>query len=494
MTRLITLLFCCFSFWWVSCQNTTSGTASSTTGDLPPAGVRSIEPATPDARIEVTVEGLTPGGTAKLIGIAGDQNYIADTCVVGENGYMLFDKPEPFPAGFYYVILPDYSNIQMIVDANQHFQLKTKINNLIRSMQVIGSKENDLYYGNMNDQGPIDSGLKSLTQQQRAKPKGGAEYQMLQGQIDSLIVVRKALLQSYVKDYPDALFTKFKIAGQNPDLETPTKEDGTLDIPMQTYLYRTHLWDNVDFSDERLLRTPIINNKLNKYIKELTVQRPDSLIASTDILLAKVADYKDYFKFFANYIPLAYRPGESTIMDAEAVQVHMVKNYFTPEKAFWSDSADLAALARQASEMEKSLIGMKGEDVKAKDVNGQEKSIYEMTSPYIVVYMWNPECSHCKEETPQLVQYVKTAENVEVFGIGINTTEAEFKSYAKKMGMTWTNVFDPTNKAIYAKYYVDNTPEVYVLNPDRILIGKNLKVSQIQTVIDRDMIRRDEYK
>ncbi|MBK7342136.1 MAG: TlpA family protein disulfide reductase [Saprospiraceae bacterium] len=121
------------------------------------------------------------------------------------------------------------------------------------------------------------------------------------------------------------------------------------------------------------------------------------------------------------------------------------------------------------------------------------KSIYEI-KPYIVVYMWNPECSHCKEETPQLVNYIRDATDVEVFGIALNTTDAEFKSYARKMGMTWTNVFDPTNKAIYAKYYVDNTPEIYILNPDRILIGKNLKVNQIQTIIDRDKIKRDEYK
>ncbi|HRW74794.1 MAG: redoxin domain-containing protein [Lewinellaceae bacterium] len=490
MTRLITLLFCCFSFWWVSCQN--ASTSSSGSSLETPTGVRSIEPATPDARIEITVEGLEPGGTAKMIGIAGDQNYIADTCIVDANSTMVFDKDEPFPAGFYYVILPDYSNLQMIVDANQRFQLKTVKNNLVPAMQVINSKENELYYSNLREQGPIDNAIKSTTQEQRSKPKDGPEYNALQVKIDSLVSVRKALLQSYADNYADALFTKFKLSGQNPDLQYPTKEDGSIDIPRQTYLYKSQLWDNVDFSDPRLLRTPIIINKLNRYIKELTPQRPDSIIAATDILLAKVANDKEYFKFFANFIPLFYRPGESTIMDAEAIQVHMVKNYFTPDKAFWSDSSELNALARQASEMEASLIGKKGPDVQAKDLNGQMKSIYEMKAPYIIVYMWNPECSHCKEETPQLVQYIRNNKEVEVFGIAVNTTESEFKRYAKEMGMTWTNVFDPTNKAIYAKYYVDNTPEVYVLNPDRILIGKNLKVNQIQTIIDRDKIRNQD--
>jgi len=50
----------------------------------------------------------------------------------------------------------------------------------------------------------------------------------------------------------------------------------------------------------------------------------------------------------------------------------------------------------------------------------------------------------------------------------------------------WINVYDPTNKAIYAKYYVNVTPELYVLDPNRTIIAKNLKVDQVQTVIDRD--------
>ena len=56
--------------------------------------------------------------------------------------------------------------------------------------------------------------------------------------------------------------------------------------------------------------------------------------------------------------------------------------------------------------------------------------------------------------------------------------------------MDWINVHDPSNRSIYAKYYVDKTPEVYVLNPERTIIGKNLKVEQIQTIIDKDMASR----
>ena len=75
---------------------------------------------------------------------------------------------------------------------------------------------------------------------------------------------------------------------------------------------------------------------------------------------------------------------------------------------------------------------------------------------------------------------------MDVFAIAIDTNDAEWKDYIKKTGMNFTNVHDPTNKSIYAKYYVDQTPELYVLNKDRIIIGKNLKVNQVETIINRD--------
>jgi hypothetical protein len=56
--------------------------------------------------------------------------------------------------------------------------------------------------------------------------------------------------------------------------------------------------------------------------------------------------------------------------------------------------------------------------------------------------------------------------------------------------MAWTNVFDPSNRSIYGKYYVDVTPEIYVIGPDRKIIAKNIKVNQIEEVIQRDKEQR----
>ena len=107
--------------------------------------------------------------------------------------------------------------------------------------------------------------------------------------------------------------------------------------------------------------------------------------------------------------------------------------------------------------------------------------------------MLNPDCEHCAVQTPQLVNFYKQwkPKGVEVYAIVVNTEDKEWKDAIKHYKMPWeNNVHDPTNKSIYATYFVDNTPEIYVLDPDRTIIAKNLKVDQIQTMIERDMKKR----
>jgi len=199
--------------------------------------------------------------------------------------------------------------------------------------------------------------------------------------------------------------------------------------------------------------------------------------------------YKDYFRFFSNWIALQHENTKTTVMDGEAVYVHIVKTYFTDELATWDTHENLEKLRQHVSEMEASLLGRKGPDVRAMDVNGQYRSIYESTAPIVVIFMFSPDCEHCQKESPEIERLYKKWKDkgVDFFGIAISTTDAEWKEFVKKNGFTFTNVYDPTNRAIYAKYFVDITPELYVLNKDRTIVAKNLKSEQLETIFEREL-------
>lgn len=441
--------------------------------------------------IKITVQGGQPG-RVRMIGIFTDQQYLADSTRMNGNGEILLTNSikngEPYGPGLYFVALQQGGAIQLLIDKDQTFTMTTHINDLQGAMQVDGCLENEVFYQSIKTEGALQTRINEFTQQLKGQTQGTPTYDNLLNQRTQLIAERKAGLSKLFQQHPNSFFTAFKRSGQNPEVKDFRKADGTTDDVAQVVAYRNEFWDNVDFSDERLLYTPVISNKLKRYINELTPQHPDSIIQSASALVNKSLPHPEYFKYFANWITLNFDPKKSTLMDPQAVYTYMIQNYFTKERAFWSSPAEIQGLQTRAYEMAASIVGKKGPDVTAPDPNGKMKSIYEMKAPYIIVYMYNPDCEHCQEQTPKLVQFYNQWKNkgVDIYAIAVDTEDKPWKDYIAKTGMTFTNVLDPSNRAIYAKYYVDQTPELYVLNPDRIIIGKNLKVNQVETIINRD--------
>jgi len=122
-------------------------------------------------------------------------------------------------------------------------------------------------------------------------------------------------------------------------------------------------------------------------------------------------------------------------------------------------------------------------------LTGQEKGLYEITSPLVVVFMFSPDCEHCQKDAPKIQTIARNwkAKGVEFFGIGVNTTAEELRPFVQKHGFQFPVVHDPTNRAIYAKYFVDITPELYILNKDRTIVAKNLKAEQLEEVFQREL-------
>jgi thiol-disulfide isomerase/thioredoxin len=461
----------------------TEGPVSSITSGTDPLG---------SAKFDITVQNMADG-PALLIGFVETEQFRVDSSSV-RNQKVTFSKKEGYEQGFYFVFFPDRTSFQLLLGEDQEFSIKTTAGNFSNATTVEGSIDNELFYESLAYQVDLNSKVQSLSAEMQAAGEGSEQYETLLQERESLIDGREGYLASLYARAPESFFTSFKSAGQNPNINAIKEANPTLDDAAQVKVYRMQFWNNVNFEDKRLLRTPVIMNKLKRYMTELTVQLPDSITKSADQLIANVNDgnHPEYFMFFVNWIALNYQPTETTLMDSEAVMVHMVQNYFTEEKAFWAQPGEVQGLQQRASEMQASLVGKKGPDVVSTGPDGKSYSIYQMKEPYIVVYMYNPECEHCQEETPLLKAYHdKNKKKVGVFAIAIDTDPTKWNNYIKKVGMQdFKNVHDPTNRSIYAKYFVDKTPEMYVLNRDRVIIGKNLKTFQVEQLINSEEAKR----
>lgn len=431
-------------------------------------------------------------GVAKLISIYGDHNFLADSAIIDPTGKFEFKRKSPFKPGYFYVILPDNGNLHLILDQDQHFNMRTSKPDLLADMLVENSIDNQLLYESLKLQIKLDKELDSLN---NLKQPGYSEKELADfkdQQQKRVQLEKKKQVDYFQQKYPRSFFTKFKTAGQNPELVEIKKENGELDKEQQFALFRQAFWDNVDLNDIRLLHTPVIANKLKRFITEFTTQQPDSIIRQADLIIDKSLGNQEMFKFISNWIAVNYQPTQTKVMDGEAVMVHIMDKYFKKELAGWLTDKDVTAITKKVFEMKSSLLNCTGPDVVSRDLYGNMRSIYELKEDFVIVFMYDPDCDHCEKETPLLREFYKEwkSKSIEIFAIVLNSTDKQWRDFVLKNQIdSWINVHDPTNLSIYGKYFVDITPEIYVLNKERKIIGKNLKPEQIPIIIRQELDR-----
>src|SRR5205085_9608488 len=131
--------------------------------------------------------------------------------------------------------------------------------------------------------------------------------------------------------------------------------------------YKSHYLDNVDFSDERLLRTPIFQNKIKTYTQQLTVPYPDSIIVAIDTIIGKSRANKEVFKYCVATLANFYET--SNIMGYDKIFVHIAEKYYLTKDAFWADSTLKAKIHERVEKIKPNILGEPAHDLAMPDTN-----------------------------------------------------------------------------------------------------------------------------
>ncbi len=438
--------------------------------------------------ISFEIKGMQDG-FCKIVGMLGNNNYLVDT-LPSKNGKATYTRKELLPGGLYYFVFPDQrSFVQFLVDKEQQFSMQTDTADIVGHMSIKGSVDNRLFYENQHFETSHRKTLDSIENALKLLSSDNQFYISLNSKKEALIKERKDYLQSISTQYPHSFFTYFKLSGQNPTLQFPKKSSGTLDTALQVQLYRNDYWNNTDVSDEKLLRTPIIANKLKTYITQLVPQNPDSIIKYAVPLIEKSKKCPDCFKFIVNWISIQYE--KPSIMGDEKILVYMADNYFTDEIAgpwFKENPYELTKIRLKVNSMRPSMLGSIGQDLKCKNLNGVYENLYDLKTPIKIAFLYDPDCSHCQEEAPKLHELLnKWNDKVSVYALSLDDNEAKWREFVTKYHTeNFHNVFDPKMESLYyKKYHIDVTPEIYVLDSTNKIVGKDLHPEQLEEVFNQ---------
>ena len=434
--------------------------------------------------IQVKVKGFEES-EAYLAYYFGEKQYIKDT-VSSEAGSFRFKGEERLDAGIYLVVLPPTNNyFEIIVDKDQSFSVETDTANLVEHMKIKGSEENELFYEDMLFLGSQRKKAEELNAKMSALGEGDQEVAKIKQELNKIDNSVKDKRKAFMEKYPDMLYAKVLNSMKDPVVPEELKKDKQAAF----YYYRDNYFNTLDFSDDRLLRTPVMYNRVNTYLENLTVKHPDSIKRSVDVVLNKAKANADVLQFFT--VNTLNKYAKSKIMGMDAVYVHIVEQVYMQDEAWWADSTQIAQLTERALALSPTILGRTAPNFRIQDEYGRWTDLHNSPGKYTVLYFWSYDCGHCQKETPKLAEIWKNYKDkdVSLFTVSINGDVEIWKEKIKEYKIEGAiNTQDHARRSGFDGLYdIRSTPRVFVLDQEKTIIAKQISVEQVSEVLDHEL-------
>lgn len=436
-------------------------------------------------KLSFQVKGLADT-TVNLAHYYGDKQYITDTVLVDHHGKFVFEGDDTLPGGIYMVILPGKKYFELIV-TEQKFSMTTDTTDFVNNMKVEGSYQNKVFYEYLRFIKSKEKDVRSLQEEQKALKEADKSTKKVDARLEDISKEVQDYKNNMIKNEPDAFICKVFLASK--DVEVPDPPKGETDTLYKYHYYKKHYFDNIDLTDDRLLRTPVFHNKLETYITKLTIQIPDSINKEADYLVERVRGNKEMFKYVVHYITNTYE--RSKYMGMDAVFVHMALNYYTKDQAFWVQEEQLMRIRERAQVLSRLLIGKVAPNIVLKDMDGNFQILHQVDADYIVLFFWDPDCGHCKKATPKLKDLYDRVKNhgVKIFAVCTETEETKWVNFIKDHHLEeWINVADLDAQNPFRSIYdITATPKIFLLNRKKEIIAKQLDVEQLEDFLKKEL-------
>lgn len=448
------------------------------------------------------VKGAESDSVAYLANFYGNKQYYNDTAVVNAKGEFVFkSKSEKKPGGIYSVVMQDKKSIFQFVVAEDEVAMETAKPDLTGNMKIKKSEENRVFYEYMKKMNQLQPAVQQLVQQRDATEDKDLKKE-LKKKIEDQTAEADEWRDAFFEKHDGMFITKVLKASKDPEIPEEVKNDA--DSTAQYRYYRKNFFKFVDLSDDRLIRTPVLHNKIDYYITKLTPQVPDSVCAAAKHIIDQTSgDSSLIFKYVVQHVTNVYE--KSKMMGMDAVFVCMAEEYYMEGKAFWLDSTQFESIADHYTKRKRQVVGVKAENLILPTPEGEWTSMYDIEKDYTILVFWDPKCGHCKRELPKLKKFHdEWNDEVAVYSVSTSLHNEDWEKFIEEKELhNFINVSDnpdinkeaatfiqskiTTYNSLNFRDYWDiySTPQLYVLDKDKKIIAKRLGAEQLADFISQ---------
>ncbi|NBB88540.1 MAG: redoxin domain-containing protein [Bacteroidetes bacterium] len=412
-----------------------------------------------------------------------NKQYFLDTAIRNDETFR-FSSEENVPHGLYLLYNPENQKYHDIILAeDQRLRVKTDTSFNIDAISFEDSPENEDFYDYIRFIGKMRPKAQAL---QEKLPDEKAQKELKK--INERVRKRQNIIIEKYNNSISGLIVRNSQEIQFPDFQGTEEE-----VRNKKYQYfKNHFLDHIDVTDERLMRTPFFFNSIEQYITQIIRQNPDTIIAELDELLLPMHESNpEGFRFFLSHFLNKY--AKSKIVGQDAIYVHLAKNYYGQGLADWVSEETLDKIIDEAQKKSGVLIGNAAPNISLLRLPSNEKlNLYDIESPYTILYFWDPDCGHCKKQTPDVISFYKDFKDKGIELVAICTklnTDAEkkcLKYIEGKEGMNLlTNAYDPFLRSRYKqKYDIRTTPRIYILDENKEIVMKGIAAKKLPEVMN----------
>jgi thiol-disulfide isomerase/thioredoxin len=428
----------------------------------------------------------------------GKQYPIIDSVKLDANSVAVFRGNKTLPGGIYLVGYPNKSGFfEILVDKQQRFSVMADTATLRKGIQFHNSPDNVLfnsYQQFMAAKGTTISMLRQqLNQARTAEDSATINKELVKN--DSLV---KQYRENLVNKNPGNILTALLLAMREPEIPASLRKPKNREDSVNAYRYfKNHYWDGVNFWDGRLAYTTFFEEKVDKYINDLMVPDPDSVIRDIDYMMGFAGINEEMtrlllLKFLNRYLNQKY-------MWEDRVFVHLFEKYFAQKTYPWLTEAGRKTITDRAYSLMANIMGTPASDILLPDSTGEPRSLYADSAAYTVVAFWDPTCGHCKEVIPMLDSMYRArwkASGLKIYSVAKETegTKNDWLRFIRDHGLkNWTHVYyskaddksriDSGIPGYSQLYDVQSFPTLYLLDKDKRIIAKKLSWQQIDEVL-----------
>jgi len=426
----------------------------------------------------------------------GKNKVLADSTWLNENSQGVFKSDEKLTGGIYFVVSPTKKLIEFefLMDDEQHFSISADTSKRDNAI-IKGSFDNDLFSAyskvtaikgkQMQD---IKTHLAIATNKEDSLSLKN-EYIALEKELDDYRA-------NIIKKYPNSLLTLLFNVMNRPQAPEIPIIDGKPDSAYPFRFIKEHYWDNVNFYDNRILRTPFFDNKLDDYFKLYISPEADSIIPEVKYMLLSARTGKEIFpylliKFTNKYVRPEY-------MGQDKVFLYLFNEFYAKGDTIYLDAASRKMIFERAYSLMANQIGEPAPPLVLTDTAGNTKSLYDIDANYTLIVFWDPHCGHCKHEIPRIdsMYHAKwKAMGMKIVGVYIyNDNVPDWKKFiTEKNLIEWIHIYQTkeardqeikNNVAGYKQLYDARvTPTLFLLDNKKQIIAKQLTIEQFDNIL-----------